>query len=138
MLHTERAHLLHRWAEEHDLTVVDWGPTDGERPAENVQLILQVAQATLTAGLGALISESVKVFFDYRKGKAKDGGKPPVGGGDARSSDPGPPEVPLFGLTIVNESGGTVVVMHAPRPAEVGPLIAQVTDPEWSEHHLVV
>ena len=134
MLHQGRSQLLHRWVDEHNLVVTDWGQTDGERPAENVQLLLQLAETGVTVGLTALITESVKAFFDYRKAKRTETASKETEKSPTAPTD----EIPLFGVTIINESGGTVVVMHPPKAAEVAPLIQQVIDPAWSDHHLVI
>ncbi len=132
VLHRERAALLHRWATDSDLTVGDWGETDGERPREFVEMLLSVSQAALAAGLGALMSGSVKAYFDRKSAKA---GKPA-----APRGAPAPDQVgegmaaptPLFAVTIVNQSGGTIVVMYSPAKQESRRLSMQVLDPGWT------
>lgn len=133
-IHAERAALLHWWAEAYGLEVDDWGLTDAERPSEFVEILLEVGQAALTTGLGALASGFVKRYFEARKAKA------------AKKADPDPaPEVPpppdgrpLFALTIVNQSGGTVVVLDAAASDQVSQSIARATSPTWRGQELVV
>jgi hypothetical protein len=52
---------------------------------------------------------------------------------------PPPPDGrPLFALTIVNQSGGTVVVLDATAPGPVDESTARVTNPKWRGQELVV
>ena len=121
-LHAERAALLHWWANAHGVDVTDWGATDGSRHAEFVEL-QAVAEAVLTAALTALATGYVTRFFEKKKAKeAKEAG------GDQQAAGTPPPDVrPLLALTVVNESGGTVVVLDPTRSADVASTIDQVT-----------
>jgi hypothetical protein len=133
-IHAERATLLHWWADAYGLEVDDWGHTDAERPSEFVEILLEVGQAALAAGLGALASGFVKQYFEARKAKsAKKANLEHV------QEVPPPPDCrPLFALTIVNQSGGTVVVLDAVASGQVSQSIAQATDPTWRGQELVV
>jgi hypothetical protein len=126
-IHEERAALLHWWVSAYDVEVNDWGNTDAERPSEYVEMLLEVSQATLTAGLGALMSEFVRRFFERKKGKAEKNKEDRQQDGDAV-----PPEVrPLMAVTIVNQSGGTVVVRDAVSLGDAALAIDRLTDPRW-------
>jgi hypothetical protein len=138
-LHTQRATLLHWWAGAYGLAVDDWGATDAERPAEFVEVLLDVGQATLTAGLGALATEWVKRFLDRRKAKAAKKAAAEIGQGvAAEGAAPAPDVAPLLGLTIVNQSGGTVVVLNPVQTEVVARAVAQVTNPKWRGNEVVL
>jgi hypothetical protein len=131
-IHAERAALLHWWADAYRLEIEDWGSTDAERPSEYVELLLDVGQAALTAGLVALASGYVKQFFEERKAKAAEKAK-----ADQAEETPPPDARPLFALTIVNQSGGTVVLLDAATPAQVDSSVAKATNPRWGGQELV-
>lgn len=138
-LHAERAILLHRWATDNEIDVGDWGATDAERPAEFVEFLLDVGQATLVAGLGALASEHVKAYFERKKVRAANRADTTKATQAARS---GPiaessPVTPLFAISIVNQSGGTVVVMNPPAQQEIDRLLGQVMDARWRGREIV-
>lgn len=143
MLHADRAALLHRWAESEGIDVQQWGETDAERPAEFVQMIVTKAVETaVTAGLTTLISASVKAFFDYRKSRSTQSAAAPAADpeGETRGSTASPTgQIPLLALTIVNESGGTLVVMNPPkRKKDEAALLVQVMDPIWGGKDLII
>jgi hypothetical protein len=101
--------------------------------AEYVEL-LTVAQAVVTAALTALATGYVTRFLDKRK--AKDAEKAardqPAAGAVA------PDGRPLFALTIVNESCGTVVVLDRTKTDDVAATIGQVTStPTWRGRTLI-
>lgn len=133
-IHAERATLLHWWADAYQLDVTDWGRTDADRPSEYVEMLLEIGQAALTAGLGALASGYVKHYFDTRRAKAAKKATPI----EPDDTQPPPDTRPLFALTIVNQSGGTVVVLDASAPGQVDRSVAQATDPTWPGHEVVV
>lgn len=125
-LHTERAALLHWWADAYQLEVADWGSTDGDVPKEFVELLLDIGQAALTTGLGALATGFVNRFFEQRKAKtAKSAGAAAPDG-----KAPPPDSRPLLALNLLNESGGTVIVL-AGGTDQFDRALAQVTDPTW-------
>jgi hypothetical protein len=129
-LHAERAALLHWWAGAYQLEVVDWGFTDGERSREFVELLLDLGQVALTAGLGALAKGFVDRFFEQRKAKAAKAAAAEAGAAAPDGGD-GPPESrPLLALNVVNESGGTVIVL-AGGADQLDRALARVTDPAW-------
>lgn len=134
-LHAERAALLHWWADTHGVGIADWGTTDGARHAEFVEL-LTAAEAVLTAALTALATGYVTRFFE--KKKAKDAATAAAVAKATEAAAPGgaAPDVrPLFALTIVNESGGTVVVLDRTSDGDATPPIARVTTtPAWRGH----
>lgn len=125
-LHAERAALLHWWAEAYQLEVADWGLTDGDVAKEYVQLLLEIGQAALTAGLGALATGFVNRFFEQRKAKAANEARAAVPDGQA----PPPDSRPLLAVNLLNERGGTVIVF-AGGTDKLDRAIAQVTDPTW-------
>jgi|RhiMethySRZTD1v2_1073278.scaffolds.fasta_scaffold1835782_1 hypothetical protein len=133
-IHAERAALLHWWADAYGLEVDDWGSTDAERPSEFVEMLLEVGQAALTAGLGALASGFVKQYFEARKAKAAQKAPPD----QAQEVSPPPDCRPLFALTIINESGGTVLVLDGNAPDQVNQSIARATNPTWRGQETVV
>jgi hypothetical protein len=128
-LHAERAALLHWWADAHHLEVADWGLTDGDVAKEYVQLLLDIGQAALTAGLGALATGFVNRFFEQRKAKAAKKA-PAAAPGGQDPQDPPPESRPLLALNLVNESGGTVIV-YAGGTDDLDRALARVTDPTW-------
>jgi len=123
--------LLHGWVTEAGITVDDWGATDAARPAEFVELLLDVGQAALTTGLGVLITEYVKAHFQRKKAPAS---KP---GEHVAALEPDEAAVPLRAVTIVNESGGTIVVMNSPSRADTDRLLAQAGNRRWSAREVV-
>lgn len=139
-LHAERAALLLDWARANSVEVRNLDELGTGRPAEFVEMIVDVAQATLTAGLGALVSGYVRAFFEGRNKRANDAaGRADRSGSraSAESNDAQSALTPLFAVTIVNESGGTVVVMGSPTARETERLLKDVTRRDWSDHTTV-
>ena len=121
-IHEERRALLHWWADAYEVAIEDWGQTDAERPSEFVELLVEVSQVALSAGLGALATEFVRRFFSRASPARPDGGE----------AEAAPPDVrPLMAVTIVNQSGGTVIVRDAAPPGDVARALDQVREPGW-------
>lgn len=127
-IHSERAALLHWWADAYQLEVDDWGETDAQRPAEFVELLIHVGETVLTAGIGALATEYVNRFFVRRKAKKAE--KEALAGHSGELVPP-PNALPLRALTIVNQSGGSVVILDGLSPDDAARVIAQVMNPKW-------
>ena len=104
------------------------GETDSERPAEYVELLIDLGQVIFTTALGALATGYVQRFLKRNKAKGAD---TPESNGIDNSTTPSPSVRPLMGLTIVNESGGTVIVLNAENRNEAAKMVEQVMDPEW-------
>jgi hypothetical protein len=119
-LHAERAALLHWWANEHDVPIGEWGETDAERPAEFVVLLVsKVVVPVLAAALTGLVKDYVKRRGERRRSvEASEGSPPPEGD-------------PLMALTVVNESGGTVIIYNSTDQSAKERALALVLDPRW-------
>ncbi|MER5465903.1 hypothetical protein ABT010_35650 [Streptomyces sp. NPDC002668] len=126
-IHSERAALLHWWADAYQLEVDDWGETDAQRPAEFVELLIHIGETVLTAGIGALATEYVNRFFVRRKEKRAKKALTSQSG----ELPPPPNALPLRALTIVNQSGGNVVILDGLSTEDAARVIAQVMNPKW-------
>jgi hypothetical protein len=135
-LHAERAALLHWWADAHGVDITDWGATDGARPAEYAEL-LAVVEAVVTAALTALATGYVTRFFE--KKKAKQAKESEEARRDEQAAETPAPDVrPLLALTVVNESGGTVIVLDPTRSGDIATAIDQVTTAPTSRRRTLI
>jgi hypothetical protein len=90
-----------------------------------VELLLEVSQHALSAALGALATGYVRRFLE----RAKPSRTPRSGSG--AMDYPKPDVRPLMGLTIVNQSGGTVVVLNPQEGEDALGKLERVMDPHW-------
>ena len=110
-MHAARAALLHTWADDANLEVIDWGETDCEYPREFVEILVPIGVEVLKAALGTLVSEYVKRFYAKRRGSTQRTGTPSEG-------TEAPQVTPLMAVTVVNQRGGTVIFRDRASPAE--------------------